>query len=180
MRRFILTIISSCAVLFAFAQEEIVLDTISKYKGEVDTRQFTTEKPLLSDDSFVPEKLNLFDNSLFTQPLLPSWNKNLDFLKYLGSSGVSTESYTISGFGYSPFFLNGKVFNQATYRLNERFSFGGNSFGAQSVFDKPKLNPAIQDMNTKGASMFLQYKVSKNFKVEGRVSISNRSNPWEP
>lgn len=180
MRWFTLTIIFSCAVLFAFAQEEIVLDTISKYKGEVDTRQFTIGKPLLSDDSFVPEKLNLFDNSLFTQPILPSWNKNLDFLKYLGSSGLSTESYTISGFGYSPFLLNGKVFNQATYRLNERFSFGGNSFGGQSVFDKPKLNPAIQDMNTKGASMFLQYKVSKNFKVEGRVSISNHSNPWEP
>lgn len=82
------------------------------------------------------------------------------------------------GVGYSPFFSSGKIFNQATYRVNNRFSFGGNSFGAQSVFDQPALNPAIQNMSTKGASMFMQYKVSKNFKIETRVSVSNHNSLW--
>ena len=58
---------------------------------------------------------------------------------------------------------------------------GGNSFGAQSVFDRPKMNQAIQDMSIKGASMFMQYNVTDHFKVQTRISISNRrSTPWEP
>jgi hypothetical protein len=72
------------------------------------------------------------------------------------------------------------VFNQATYQLNDKFSVGGNSFGAQSVFDRPKINSSINEMSTKGASMFMQYKVSKNFKVETRVSVSSHKSPWEP
>ena len=63
---------------------------------------------------------------------------------------------------------------------SDKFSFGGNSFGAQSVFDKPRMNSSINDMCTKGASMFMQYKVSKNIKVETRVSVSSHQSPWEP
>jgi len=161
-------------VAFASAQEKIVLDTIPKLQGEVDIRQLTLGKPSLLDDSFSPEDLNLFDQSLFNQPILPIFNKNLDFSGHLPTSQVFSESYLNSGFTFSPFFLSGKIFNQATYRLNDRFFLGGNSFGAQSVFDVPRINTSIQNMNWKGASMFLQYKVSKNVKVEGRVSISNR------
>jgi len=180
MKRFVLTIISSCVMLFAYAQEEIVLDSIPKLQGEVDSRQLSVGKPLFSDDLFSPLELNLFDNTLFNQPLLPSYIRNLDFLKNLNTSRIAVNSYTYSGFVFSPFISSARIFNQETYRLNNRLSFGGNSFGAQSVFDMPNLNPSIQDMNTKGASLFMQYKVSKKFKVEGRVSITNRSNPWEP
>jgi len=180
MKRFVLTIISSCVMLFAYAQEEIVLDSIPKLQGEVDSRQLSVGKPLFSDDLFSPLELNLFDNTLFNQPLLPSYIRNLDFLKNLNTSRIAVNSYTYSGFVFSPFISSARIFNQETYRLNNHLSFGGNSFGTQSVFDMPNLNPSIQDMNTKGASLFMQYKVSKKFKVEGRVSITNRSNPWEP
>jgi hypothetical protein len=180
MKRFILTIISSCAMLFALAQEEIVLDTIPKFQNEVALPQLHIEKPLIFDDSFNTEGLNLFDQSLFNQPLFSGYNKNLDFLKYLNNSRISTMSHSITYPGISPFYSSGIIYNQSIYQLNNRLSVGGNSFGAQSIFEQPRLNPTIQDMNTKGASMFLQYKVSKSFKVEGRVSISNRSEPWMP
>lgn len=180
MKRFVLTIISSCVMLFVFAQEEIGLDSIPKLQGEVDNRQLSAGKSFFLDDSFPPLELNLFDNTLFNQPLLPNYTRNLDFLKNLNTSRIAVNSYTYSGFVFSPFISSARIFNQETYRLNNRLSFGGNSFGAQSVFDMPNLNPSIQDMNTKGASLFMQYKVSKKFKVEGQVSITNRSNPWEP
>jgi hypothetical protein len=64
--------------------------------------------------------------------------------------------------------------------MNDRLLVGGNSFGVQSVFDQPRMNSSMQNMSTKGASVFMQYKVSKNFKVETRVSISNHQSPWEP
>jgi hypothetical protein len=115
----------------------------------------------------------------FKQPFFPAFGINQDLKKYLlklASSFSNVLFYT----GFSPFCSKGVVFNQATYKLNDRFSFGGNSFGAQSVFDKPTINPSVQNMSTKGASVFLQYKVSKNFKIETQVSISNHQSPWEP
>jgi hypothetical protein len=180
MKRFIVFLISSCAVLFAYAQEEINLDSIPKIQRSTDVRDLNMEKPLIFDDSFSLEEFNQFDKAIFSQPLLPDFTKNMNFKKDLSYSGISGESFLPVRFGISPFFTSGIIFNQATYRLNDRFSFGGSSFGAQSVFDKPKMNSSIRDMSTKGASMFMQYKFSNNFKVETRVSITNRQSPLEP
>jgi len=48
------------------------------------------------------------------------------------------------------------------------------------IFDQPLLTP-YNNMSIKGSSMFMQYKVNEHFKVETRISISNRpSAPWEP
>lgn len=180
MKRFILLIISSCVVFFTYAQEEIKLDSITKMQLDTDGKALFLEKPLFFDESFLKGDINLFDKSLFSQPLLPDYNKNLDFKKYLNGFESSTETFSPVGFGLSPFFTSGAIYNQATYRINDRFSFGGNSFGISTIFDQPKLNPSISGMSTKGASMFLQYKVSDKFKVQTRVSISNRQSPWEP
>ena len=180
MKRFVLTIISSCVMLFAFTQEEIVLDTISKIQKEGVINNLNLIKPSAFDDSFSPKSLNLFEPFRLNHPIFPVFNKNLDFSGHLITSQVFSDSYLNTSFGFSPFYSAGKIFNQATYRLNDRFFLGGNSFGAQSVFDPPRINSSIQNMSMKGASMFLQYKVSKSVKVEGRVSISNRHNPWEP
>jgi len=180
MKRFIIFLISSCAVLFGYAQEEIVLDTIPKIQESVGVKELNLERPLLFENSFSMGEINLIDKSMFNQPLLPDYSKNTDLKKYLSFSKQTTISTSTSGFIASPFYLNGIVFNQATYRLNDRFSIGGNSFGAQSVFDRPDLNPSVQNMSTKGASMFMQYKVSKNFKVETRVSVTTHKSPWEP
>jgi len=178
MKRFLLFLISSCAVVFAYSQGEIGLDSI---RGKVEVNRLSLERPLLFENSFQLEGINLLDKSMFNQPLLPDYNKKLDLKKYLDFSNQSTnQSFSVSGFGISPFYTNGIIYNQATYRLNDRFSWGGNSFGAQSVFDRPAINSSVRDMSTKGASMFMQYKVSKNFKVETRVSISGQRSPWEP
>lgn len=180
MKRIISILIFSCATILVFAQENIVPDSILKAPDESVLRPSIPSKPLFSEELFSSEEPLLFDKSIFNQPLIPSYNKNLDFLKYLSNPKTTSSSAVDMSMGFFPFLSTGKVFNQSTYQLNDKLLFGGNSFGAQSVFDKPKLNPAIQDMSTKGASMFLQYKVSKNFKVEGRVSISNHSRPFEP
>ena len=178
MKRFLLFLISSCAVIFAYSQEEIILDSIPKIQSEPGDRQLNMERSLFSEDLFLTDAINLFDKSMFDRPLLPDYQKNLNFKKYFGASGLTTESFSPVGIGFSPFFFSGSVFNQATYKLNDRLTFGGNSFGARSVFDQPKMNSSIQDMSTKGASMFMQYKISNSIKVETRISISNQQSSW--
>ena len=180
MKWVILFLISSCSTVFAYSQDEILLDSISKVQKEATVKELNLEKPLLLENSFSTGEINLFDKSIFKQSLLPDFSKNLDLKKYLNFTKSLAESFSTNGYLFSPFYINGTTFNQATYRINDKFSFGGNSFGAQSVFDSPKMNPSINDMSTKGASMFMQYKVSKNFKVETRVSVSTHQSPWEP
>ncbi len=179
MKRLFSLLIFSCAVAFASAQEKIIPDSIPQTIHSTDVRELMPEAPLLLKSSFSEGTFNLLDHSLFSQPLLPNFIKNLDFKKYFNQSNITSETYTYR-FGLSPFYANGVVFNQAEYRLNNRFSFGGNSFGAQTIFDQPQMNPAIQNMSTKGASMYMQYKVSKNFKIETRVSVTNHQSPWGP
>lgn len=180
MKRLFLLIISFCAVVFSYAQKEIVLDSIQVNLKEQNTLLLSNDRPALSDESFLNSEFTYIDRSLFHQPLLPDYTKKLDISKYLNSSRISSESFSVSGFGLSPYFSTDAVFNQSAYRLSDRFSIGGSSFGAHSVFEQPRLNSGIQDMSIKGASMFMQYKVSKKFKIETRVSVSNRQSPWEP
>jgi hypothetical protein len=180
MRRIIILLISSCAALFATAQEEIFLDSIVKQQPEIKVMQPIMEVPLDFDETAFPDEINRLDYSIFQQPFLPDYNKNLDFKRYLNPS-VTSFSYYSLGPSFNPVFPFGHVFNQSSYKLNDRLVIGGNSFGAQSVFDLPKLNSTIQDMSIKGASMFMQYKVNDRFKVQTRVSITNQNSaPWMP
>jgi len=80
MKRFVLILISSCAMLIASAQEEIVLDSIQKISVQPDDQKLNTTRPALFDDSFQIEKINLYDKPFEYQPLIPDYSKNLDFI----------------------------------------------------------------------------------------------------
>lgn len=181
MRRFGLVTIFFCFVSVVQAQEKIVPDSLSTARPQIELNSLSPEKTLILDPALpVNDEVFQPDLSLFHQPLFPGNSQTFDFKKYFSNSGLKTESFRTNGYFWSPFLQNGMTFNQASYQLNKRFSFGGNSFGAQSIFDAPKLNPNIQNMSVKGASMYMQYKVSDHFKIETRVSVSSHSSPWEP
>lgn len=180
MKRFILFVISSCAAFYLHAQEEIRFESIPKSRIGQEPEILIPAKQLIFEDTFPMEKFNLKDESMFNQPLLPDFNKNLDLKKYLGSPmNINITGYSWGSY-FNPFISSVQIFNQSSYRLNDKLSIGGNSFGARTIFDAPVLNPGIQNMNIRGASMFMQYKISDKFKVETRFSISNHKSPFEP
>lgn len=179
MRRVLLFVFFFLAISNTNAQEKIHTDTLT-YKSTINeslTPQISI--PSLIESDIKPGIFQLFDKSEFSKPLIPDYNRNLDFKKYVQNS-ISSYSFNNIGYYFNPFITNGMVFNQSIYRLNDHFAFGGNSFGAQSIFDRPNLNPEIQNMNIRGASMFFQYKVSDKFKIETRVNISNQIPPFTP
>jgi hypothetical protein len=75
-------------------------------------------------------------------------------------------------FGIHPFVRNGTVFSAGEYQFSDKFKIGGYSYGVNSVFSAPLPN---QDLNNnydfRGNTLFMQYKVSKNFKIETRVNV---------
>jgi hypothetical protein len=164
------------------AQEKIVRDSLSTVKPQVELNGLMLEMPFIQDHSFSKTgAISGLEPSMFNMPLIPDRSRNFDdYIKYSNNKGLTTSSFAANRYFWSPFLQNGTTFNQATYRLNDRFSFGGSSFGAQSIFDLPKMNSDIQNMSIKGASMYLQYKVSDHFKIEGRVGVSGYSSPPAP
>ncbi len=76
------------------------------------------------------------------------------------------------GFSLFPYPGSGTVFNQASYRLSDKVFIGGNSFGINTLLTAPFSRPGAGAWEWRGASMFMEYKVSRNFRIETRVSVT--------
>jgi len=87
---------------------------------------------------------------------------------------LSFESFSpgLTFTGLSPFLRDETIFSGAAYQINDRFTLGGYSFGANSVFSAPFPNQGINNFDVRGSTMFLKYNVSKNFKIETRVNVT--------
>lgn len=72
---------------------------------------------------------------------------------------------------FSPFNQNGMILSEGAYKINNRFTFGGYSYGT-SPMNLPPPMPGMNDFSRYGNTMFMQYKVGKNFKIETRFNIS--------
>lgn len=172
MRTFILTILT-LAFFSAAAQEPLM-----PLMPEQDSIQMETERRILYRQLLsgtlqtggmleIPEFRRIDFNSNSLQPY--------HFQPEKGS--FSTSSFDgflpgMHGFSPSPFFRNGAVFSSASYRLSDKFTLGGYSFGANSVFSAPFPNQGFNKFDTRGSTIFMQYKVSKNIKIETRVNVT--------
>jgi hypothetical protein len=96
--------------------------------------------------------------------------------QYSINSGINPFRSYSGPFSPLPFYHSGTVFNQAVYRINDKMSLGGNSFGVNSIFTAPLPHPGRNQWETRGASMFMEYKVNKNIRIETRISVSGSPN----
>ena len=72
----------------------------------------------------------------------------------------------------SAFMRDGVVLSGASYKLNNRFSMGGYSFGGNSVFTAPFPNQGFNQFDVRGSTIFMQYNISKKFKIETRINVT--------
>ncbi len=84
--------------------------------------------------------------------------------------GISMAPF--SGSFSLPFPGTGTVFNQASYRINEKWIFGGNSYGMNLFPWAPGAGRGMNQWNFRGASMFMEYKVAKNVRIGAGVSVN--------
>ncbi|MEE4285037.1 MAG: hypothetical protein V2I31_02775 [Mariniphaga sp.] len=118
----------------------------------------------------------------FMEPIqLPEFNFKNEMLKrqnfefYSKDMNFNTFAFMTPGhfgIGTSPFLRDETVFSGASYQINERFTLGGYSFGANSIFSAPFPNQGMNNFDVRGSTMFLKYNVSKNFKIETRINIT--------
>jgi len=74
---------------------------------------------------------------------------------------------------YSPFCQNRMILSEGAYKFGDKFTFRGFSYGANSMMSGPPMPTSGMDkFDRYGSTLFMQYKVSKNFKIETRFNVS--------
>ena len=167
----------------------IVLTMLLSFVGfaQTDSTKVGTIKP---EYDFVYHELFNFLPSSTYGPLnletsVPSLTKN-----FISNTGWITDyqlnttnnirPITSAYYLVNPFVSSLSMMNQAHYKLSDRFTLEGSSFAGNSIFNPLPVNSSVQDMNIHGASLMLQYNLSKHVKVSGSVTISNQPQPFIP
>lgn len=76
------------------------------------------------------------------------------------------------GVAFSPFISSGSVFSGANYKIGEKISLGGFSYGGNSIFTAPFPNQGPDNFDFRGSTLFMEYKVSENFKIGTSISVT--------
>lgn len=169
MVRIVLFVALLLGGLSAQAQEKLM-----PVMPQEDSTQMAVERRVLLNQlmSGVPGNSELFDI-----PQLPTFDFSAAINQRISINQGTLRTATFGGFmpgltGFSPFLRNGAIFSSASYQLSDKFTVGGYSFGANSIFSSPIHDQRMNYFDTHGSTLFMQYKVSKNFKIETRVSVT--------
>jgi hypothetical protein len=104
----------------------------------------------------------------FSGVLKNKWKTDVSFTnRFLSFPFIST---------YFPF--SGTVFNQATFQATDKLKIGGNSFGVNSLLRAPLPGVGPGNYDYRGMSVFMEYKINKNFRIGGSISVAG--NPYQP
>jgi len=154
--------------LAASAQEGLILKPMEQDSALIKLERQIEYNQLISGQ--IP-------GELFLEKIeLPKFDYKTEFVKRysLNYDNYSFNSLPLTGFSLGmmgPFYQNGMVLSEAAYKVGDKFTFGGFSYGINPMMMPPPA-PGINNFNRYGSTMFMQYKVSKNFKIETRVNVS--------
>ena len=160
------------------AQEPLMPDLTARDSSMVEIERQSMYRQMLSglapaDEWEKPPSLPEFN---FRDALTARWSSGL--------SGFSSFPWYIkdfltgpAGWGFSPFFHSGSVFSQGSYQLNDKFKLGGYSYGVNSIFSAPLPNNGFNSFDTRGSTLFFQYKVNDKFKIETSINVHQNPHP---
>ncbi|WP_320112994.1 hypothetical protein [Draconibacterium orientale] len=174
--RSVLVIILLFWGLQTFAQQGLQMDF-----GEVDSSEVFQHRQIeyynlinggmganyLMNDLQLPEfNMNQFYQSRYTLALAAFPQFNYTSLSFHGSDIVS------------PYYYNAELLSSSAFELGDKFVIGGYSYGANLINSAPLPNQNSNYFDAYGSTLFMQYKVSKKFKIETSISIQqNRMGP---
>jgi len=154
--------------VFAVAQEGLILKPMEQDSSLIQLERQIKYHQLITGQ--IP-------NELFLQKIeLPKFDYKTEIAKRysLNYDMYSFNSLPLTDFSLgmmSPFYHNGMVLSEAAYKVGDKFTFGGFSYGLNPMMMPPPA-PGFNNFNRYGSTMFMQYKVSKNFKIETRINVS--------
>ena len=97
------------------------------------------------------------------------WNYNIYEQDITNNNIFKTEGKEFINY---PFLRNVTILNGAAYKVSDNFLIGGNSYGGRSIFTSPFPGQNFNNFDFRGSSLFMQYNVSKNFKIETHINVT--------
>ena len=171
--RIILLILLPFYWINSAAQQGKMLMPLEKDTSQIEIEKQIEYRQLVSGkfgNELIPETVKLTDFNLDTEfAKMYSLNFNQYNFNSMIKPGISSG---LNPF-LSPFYQNGMVLSQGAYKFGDKFTFGGFSYGANSIMSgAPLPNIGMDKFQSYGSTLFMQYKVSKNFKIETRVNVN--------
>lgn len=164
-----LIILFSIFCLSATAQQGLVMDF-----GEIDSTEMEVQRNL-EYQQFIS---GTFGKQFLLEDFkLPEFSLQQNYHPtYTVGFGAFPQGNYLGGYsgmlgGASPYLHNTAILSEAAYTLGDKFVIGGFSYGANTMMTAPLPNQPASNFDTYGSTMFMQYKVSKNFKIETSVSV---------
>lgn len=161
-------------MIFAFVESNAqILMPLEQDSAQIELERQIEYRQLISGK---PE-----GNAFSTKIDLPDFDLTAEYdkrysvnLNYFAMKALPVSSFSSSMFHpvYSPFFANGKMLSEAAYQLGDKFVLGGYSYGMNSIFSAPLPANGMNQFDRYGSTLFMQYKISKNFKIETRVNVT--------
>ncbi|NQU88017.1 MAG: hypothetical protein HQ541_19895 [Mariniphaga sp.] len=171
-------------IIFLF----ILFSNTAFAQGLIQPELPSVDSVLVKDSLLFPEN-SLTNQLLFLELALPLFDYDpVEFPKFDFNEGFLNMQQDYNYYVFNPQGINNMnfpfaamplihssaIFSQAAYKLSDKFTIGGNSFGANSIYSSPLPNKGLNNFDVRGASMFLQYKVSNKVKIQTRISVTNR------
>jgi hypothetical protein len=158
--------------LFSAAQEGLILKPMDQDTAQLQLERQIEYRQLISGkagNGLMTEKIELpkFD---YKSEFSKRYTHNFDIYSFKSFPQAGFYPGMMNGF-YSPFYQNGMVLSEGAYNFGGKFTFGGFSYGANSMMS-PLPNMGMNKFDNYGSTLFMQYKVSKNFKIETRINVS--------
>ena len=159
------------------AQQNSLSELIATDSASIEIQKQIEYRQLVSGQAF--------DNFFLQQTEFPKFGFKSNFISdytfnftRFFSGGLPVNGFSLGSptTFFSPFYGNATVLSQGVYQLNNRFSMGGYSYGVNSPLSAPLPN-AFENFDRYGSTFFMQYKVSKNFKIETRINVSQGGHP---
>ncbi len=176
--RYSLLLFTMLFALNGFSQQGAVMKPLETDSAQMELERQMEYRQLISGSTgsnFLTEKITLPGfNDLLMQDNRYSLNFDFSANDNFAFSGISTGTNIPF---YNPYFHNGVVLSEGAYKLGDKFTFGGFSYGANSVFSSPLPNQGFGNFDTYGSTLFMQYKVSKKFKIQTRFNVSQGHYP---
>lgn len=171
--RYYLSFLLLLVAVSGFAQQGIIMKPLETDSAQMELERQMEYRQLISGSqtgSLLTEKIALPGfNDLLTANNRYAFNFDFSAINNFAFTGISTG--TGSAF-YNPYFHNGVVLSEGAYKLGDKFTFGGFSYGANTVFSAPLPNQSSGSFDSYGSTLFMQYNVSKKVKIQTRVNVS--------
>jgi hypothetical protein len=154
------------------AQEGLILKPIAQDSAQLQLERQIEYRQLISGkavNNTMMEKIELPEFN-YKSEFSKRYTHNFDIYSFNDLPQAGFYPGIMNGF-YSPFYQNGMVLSEGAYKFGDKFTLGGFSYGANSMMS-PMPNMGMNKFDRYGSTLFMQYKVSKNFKIETRVNVS--------